>query len=430
MINTHLRDRRYYSKRLTQADLTSGLIESRNLHSIQSFEYDLMTVTATDIDESNNFMLVGLSNGSIDLKEIEDPTYGTLTHLARFDFGQYNINRVQWSPGIDEQIFSILDNHVLQLVDPIDMRVLDKYDFNLKTNWSEWNPNDRKTIAVCCSESQVRLVDVHSGSSVQTVILSAPSRLATHRATRCLWSTQDIHCLIVGDNEGYLHVYDTRHSARPLLVAGEERGQISGMSFTKNNRSIITSQGTENHLVQWAYSNCKLSPSSNKFGKRRKSTSPIQNNSTDQQQSEQQHGVIAGPSRDTNGLKGGNGAATRHKERRRRLAPLAVDAYIRCQIHVTDRHVYCPAPASSYKSKELYIYEIDSGNRIKTLKSEGIMNRGVYTVSSLLPDSLVIYVGGRGRLKTWTIDEGYQRKMEEKMRRYHRTRWDSDDEQE
>jgi hypothetical protein len=80
-------------------------------------------------------------------------------HSARFNFGQYNVNCVQWNPGASEHLFSILDNHVRHIVNPNEMRALDKYEFDMKTNWSEWNRNDRKIIAICGSESQVRLVD-------------------------------------------------------------------------------------------------------------------------------------------------------------------------------------------------------------------------------------------------------------------------------
>jgi hypothetical protein len=57
-------------------DCTTELIRSRNLFSVQTIEYDLMTVTSLDI-ETNNFILVGLSNGSVDLQEVDDPTFGT-----------------------------------------------------------------------------------------------------------------------------------------------------------------------------------------------------------------------------------------------------------------------------------------------------------------------------------------------------------------
>uniref|UniRef100_A0A6G1SEC9 Uncharacterized protein n=1 Tax=Aceria tosichella TaxID=561515 RepID=A0A6G1SEC9_9ACAR len=444
MVHAHLRHRYYYSnnRASNSCQLMSSLIKSRNLFSIQTVEYDIMTVTSLDIDETNNFMLVGLSNGSVDLQEIDDPTYGTSGQLARFNFGQYNVNRVQWNPGIKEQFFSILDNHVLHIVDPIEMRALDKYEFDdMKTNWSEWNPNDRKMVAVCGSESQVRLVDIRSGSSVQTVILGAPSGLSSHRATRCLWSKHDTSCLIVGDNEGYIHIYDTRHSSKPLVLAGEERGQISGMSFARDQCSIITSQGTENHLVEWTYNKCKLQANSRKFKKREKATniqddvhgcgsSSSSKGASSSSKSGSGNPNQAGASSKRQAPSDAAAAAIRKasiKKQKKRPLPLPVSAYIRCQFHVTDSHVFCPVPASTRKSKEIYIYDLKTGDRIKTLKSDDILSQGIYTVTSLMPESLVIYVGGRGRLRTWTIDEGYQRKLEEKMLEYHRTVWDSDD---
>lgn len=426
MIHNHLMNRYYFSSRRANNtySLLNSLIKSRNLFSVQTVEYDLMTVTSLDIDETNNFMLVGLSNGSVDLQEIDDPTFGTSAQLARFNFGQYNVNRVQWNPSTSEQFFTILDNHVLHIVDPIEMRALDKCEFDMKTSWSEWNVNDRQIIAVCGSESQVRLVDIRTGSSAQTVILGAPSGLSTHRATRCLWSKQDTRCLIVGDNEGYLHVYDTRHSTRPLTLAGEERGQVSGMSFTTDQCSIITSQGTQNQLVEWTFDKCKLKANAKKFKKRKREESMI----------------TAGPS-GTNDILGHPGVSSMKqtisdkdskkactKKQKKRSLPLTISAYIRCQFHVTDSHIFCPVPSTTRKSKEIYIYDLKTGDRIKTLKSDDILSQGIYAVSSLLPESLVIYVGGRGRLRAWTLDEGYQRKLDAKMVEYHRTKWDSDDE--
>jgi WD40 repeat protein len=425
MIHTYLKDRCCLgpSRIRESQEFMTNLIRSRNLFSVQTVEYDLMTVTSLDIDETNNFMLVGLSNGSVDLQEIDDPTFGTSGQLARFNFGQYNVNRVQWNPGASEQFFSILDNHVLHIVDPIEMRALDKYEFDMKTNWSEWNQNDRKIIAICGSESQVRLVDIASGSSAQTVILGAPSGLSSHRATRCLWSRHDTSCLIVGDNEGYLHVYDTRRTTRPLTLAGEERGQISGMSFTTDQCSIITSQGTENHLVEWTYNKCRLQANSKKFKKRKREV----NINPDSNSCGSRSGAVS------KGLEGESTKKIASKQAsngrlKKRSLPLPVSAYIRCQFHVTDGHIFCPVPPSTRKSKEIYVYDLKTGDRIKTVRSNDILSQGIYSVSSLLPESLVIYVGGRGRLRAWTIDEGYQRKLEAKTIEYHRTRWDSDDE--
>jgi WD40 repeat protein len=421
MIHTQLRSRYLGTKSAGRARLVSSLLESRNLFNIQTIEYDLVTVISLDIDATKNFILVGSSNGSVDLQEIDDPTYGNMTQIARFTCGQYNVNRVQWNPATSEQFFSILDNHVLHIVDPVEMRVIDKYEFNMKTNWSEWNPNDPKTISVCGSESQVRLVDIRTGSSAQTVILAAQSGLSSHRATRCLWSRHDTSCLIVGDNEGFLHVYDTRHSSRPFILAGEERGQISGMSFAADQFSLITTQGTENQLVEWSYDKCKLVANSHKFKKRKPIVAPEQ--------------VVPGArasskvSAETSRRPNSNASSEKLElmQQKRRIT-LPVSAYIRCQFHVTDSHVFCPVPSSSERSKEIYMYDLKSGDKIKTLKSDDILSQGIYSVTSLLPESLVIYVGGRGRLRAWSIDEGYQRKLEERMNQYHRTRWDSDDE--
>ena len=357
--------------------------------------------------------------------EIEDPRYGSLNTVSRFNFSQFNLNRVQWSPS-NEQFFSLLDNHDLYLADPVEMRIMEKYEFSMKTNWSEWNPNDHRMISVCGSESHVRLVDIRSGSSAQTIILAAPSRLASHRGTRCLWSPQDLNCLIVGDNEGYLHVYDTRHSTRALVTAGEECGQISGMSFDRDNCSIITSQGTENRLVQWHWNKCNLRSDPKKYRARKREIEEQQMVENDHQQKQSSRQCDQGASPQNEKDKKRQKLVTRKHSRR--LIPLPADAYLRCQFHVTDRHILCPVPSRTMKSKEISIYDLKDGAKVKTLKSDGILNQGVFSVSSLLPESVVVFIGGRGRLRVWSLDEDYQRKMEERLKKYRQNRWDSDDE--
>lgn len=323
----------------------------------------------------------------------------------------------------------MLDNHNLYLIDPVTMRSLERFKFEVTTLWSEWNPNHGSLISICGTESQVRMVDIRSGSAVQTIIVGAQSGLPSHRASRCLWSRQDTTCLIVGDNEGYIHIYDTRYVTRPQLCVGEERGQITGMSFTVDQTSIITSQGTNNHLVQWDYDKCSLVPRPNKFKKRPEAIDII---TLDDSTCQQPVATASSTGPSTAGRKGPNGLVKNNnkikKAKLRHPVSLPVTAYLRCQFYVTDRHVYCPVPAGVKKAKEIYIYDIKSGLRIKTLKSNDILSQGVYSVTGLLPESLVLYVGGRNRLRVWTIDEDYQRKMDEKIRQYHRTCWDSDDE--
>lgn len=383
------------------------LVSARIYNSINQSTFIRQLLT-----NSSPSLLLGLSNGSVDLQGIQDSNFGTLDFISRFETSPHNIHRVQWNPG-DEQFFSMLDNHNLHLVDPVEMRTIDKFVFNMKTTWSEWNPNDRKIVAVCGSESKVRLVDIRSGSSVQTIVLAAKSGLSSHRATRCLWSNLDLNCLIVGDNEGYLHIYDTRQTTHPQILVGESYGQISGMSFTHDNSSIITSQGTDNHLIQWTFDKCKLRSTANKFKKERESESSITTDGTSSQ------------------AKGsGSSRAKKLKLARRtsRYPLLSVDTYLRCQFYVTDRHVYCPVPTRTTDSSEIFVYDLISGYRIKTLKSDGILCQGVHAVTGLLPDSLALYAGGKGRLRVWSLDEEYQKKMNEKIAKFHQTRWDSDDE--
>lgn len=427
MISNHILNSRKAPKNRVEArfDIIDNLLESRNLYNVLTIDYDLIAVRSTDLDPSENFLLIGLANGSVEIQGIQIGTTGGLEHIYRYNLSPFNIHRVQWNPG-HEQFFSMLDNHNLYLVDPEEARAIERFNFSNKAYWSEWSPNDRKMIAVCGTESQTRLVDIRSGSAVQTIILSAKSGLASHRATRCLWSKHDTNCLIIGDNEGYIHIFDTRQSSKPYLCSGVERGQISGMSFTNDNCSIMTSQGTNNRLVQWSYDKCTLVPDSHKFKKQLKQV-PVTNAEESSTKSNVQASDSSSKRRKTSRQATKQQTNNNLRFQSRRIVSLPVDAYLKCQFYVTDRHIYCPCPPGSTKAKEFYIYNIESGYRIKTIKSDEILCSGsVNAITGLLPDSLVLYVGGRGRLRVWTLDEDYHRKLEDKMKEYHKTNWDSD----
>lgn len=406
----------------TRERVIGNLLQSRNLFNTQTVEYELTAVYSLDLDPTRNFLLAGLSNGCVDLQGVQDPSIGTLDQIARIGVSNNNCNRVQWSPG-DEQFFSSLDKHALYLVDPVECRVIDEFRFDLATNWSEWNPNDRKLIAVCANDSQVRLVDIRSGSSVQTIILEAKSGLSSHRANRCLWSNHDLSCLIVGDNEGYIHIYDTRHSSKPQLLVGEEIGQISGMSFTNDNNTIITSQGPANSLIEWNFDRCSLTPKPAKFAHRTLVEDEAEQNNNNSQPTSSNH---RHPGLNVRASK--TWSSKKRESLTSRQRPLPVDAYVRCQFYVSDRHLFCPErKISSNCKKELAIYDLNTGSLIKTLNSDEIMCQGTYAVTGLLPEALVLYVGGRKKLRLWTIDEGYQKKLEEKVKRFHTTTWDSEE---
>lgn len=433
MIQRYIERRTWNNRNLDRIcdNITDSLIKSRNFFDVQKLSYELLSVCSVDLDPTGNFLLIGLSNGIVDLQSVDDYKYGTLEGCLKSALTAHNLHRVQWSPSDDEQFFSILDHHNLILVDPCCMRKLETISFNMKTNWSEWNPRDRKMIAVCGSGSQARLVDIRSGSSAQTIILTAKSGLPSHRPTRCLWSGQDLHCLIIGDNEGYMHIYDTRQSSKPLVLAGDGRGQVSGMSFTSDQCSIITSHGTENNLVQWYLDKGSLRQCANKFKKQPKviqiddEQSETQNEASTSAQLIRRYAVDRNPAVSVKRAEGAKRALAA-KKRRDNHNPLPVNAYLRCQFYVSDRHVFCPVPSRVKKSKEIYVYDVESGFRIKTLKSNDILCQGVHCVTGLSPSSLVLYVGGRGRLRVWTIDEDYQRKMDEEIRQFHVNHWDSD----
>lgn len=407
-----------------QSSILADLIQTRNLFDVQKVEYELTTVNSMDIDPSKSFLLVGLCNGSIDIQEISNLNTGNLEPLTFMKLANTNLHRVQWYPG-GEQFFYALDNTTLHLVDPNRLQIIDKFTFNMNAFHSDWNANNDKIIAVCGSQSQVRLVDIKSGNFAQTIILSAPSRLPTHRATRCVWSKSDTTCLIIGDNEGYLHIFDTRHSRVPLVTSSDEfLSQISGMSFTDDQNHIITSHGSNNKLVEWSFNEYKLIPNKDKFNKVKK-----------EKLDEMSDYVKEGSSRPISGTSSKQQFQETKKKLRdkkvsnkpeRKVPNIPGTSFLRCQFHITEDFLFCPVPSTVKKSKELYIYDLKSGSKLKTLKSDEILSTGVYSVVGLLPSSLVLFVGGRGRLRVWTLDEQHKLKLEEKIKKFHVDDWDSE----
>lgn len=314
-----------------------------------------------------------------------DPTFGKLEDLAMLTVAPSAINRVQWCPNQEESLFSVCDNHTLHLVDDVSIKVMEKYHFKIRISSSDWNSLDTRMIAVCGSESQVRLVDLRTGSSVHSMTVSAMSRMPTHRATRCIWSKQDTRCLVVGDNEGFVHIFDTRKSLKSLLTSGQHTSQISGMAFTTDQSQIVTSHGIENKLRLWHFKNGNLKRANTKFF----------NYLADQ--------------------------SLKKSRDRRTLSP---DANMKCQFYVTDKHIFCPTSIDQ-RSDEVWIYEIDSGKLIKTLRSEEILTAGIYSIVGLMNDSISLYVGGRGRLRAWSLDEESEDRLS-KLKKYHVDRWESD----
>lgn len=319
------------------------------------------------------------------------------------------------------------------------MRPVERFSFNIKTCWSDWNPNDTSSVAVCGTESKVRFVDIRIGSSVHSITLSARSGLKTHRASRCLWSKLDQTCILVGDNEGYLHIYDTRHTTRPLLCSNEELGQVSGMSFSKSDFSLFTSHGPRNELVHWQFDKCNLKALAKKFPKefpKGDSETSSQNHAYEQMRPPSQpvHDAQADPPSTSQMMSNLDNTvdstkASRASIRKRKTGPtgaMGTEAYLRCQFYVSENLVFVPAHPNARKSIEVFVHCIKTGRLVKLIKSEEIFTPGSNSITGLLPDSLALYVGGGGRLRVWAMDEDFERKMRQRMLDYEREEWDSD----
>lgn len=406
---------------MRQRSVVKDLLTSRNLHDIQNVQYELLTAYSLDLDPTKNFLLVGLSNGSLNIQEIIDSNLGKLERVSHLNITNTNIHRVQWFPG-DEEFLTALDNHTLFVVDPNKLQIIERYNFHIDTLWSDWNPNTSSVIAICGSDSQVRFVDIRDGSSIHSITLTAPSKLPTHKATRCLWSKCDTTCLVIGDNEGYLHIYDTRHTTRPLNMSQDEfSSQISGIAFTNDMKYIITSHGFDNRLVEWSFDKCQIVPNEDKF---KKTVQP--NLNQDFTSSSSSDPLKQGTSSYLQKVNNNNKKKRVLTARVRLLPCYSSSTYLRCQFHVTDNLIFSPAPSNAKNSKELDIYDIHSGIKIKTVQSDTILSSGVYCVTSLLPRSLTLFVGGRGRLRVWSLDEDYERKRQENVTKFHVDQWDSD----
>lgn len=351
---------------------------------------------------------MGLSSGICEAVCVCDPNLGRLNPVSRFDLSDSAgiLRRVQWSPNHNEECSYVLGSKGLFILD--DSSLLEQFRFKGDAHWADWNTNDIKMIAVSCSNSNVTLVDIASGSALQTITLHSVSGLKKHNVTRCSWSKQDSYCLVVGDNDGFIYVYDTRHSTRPILTAGGELGEVNCMSFTEDQSSIITSHGRKNHLVKWEFDKCSLRPWTSKF-----------KNESDDNLTQTTTVSNASP-RLGRGFRGLTRGSIRSFE------AIAPNIFRGSQFYLSSRHLYCPAGQSRPHTSDLDIYDLKTGLRVKSIKS-GDFSKSIFCVAGNLPESMVLYTGGATGLRVWSPDEDYQRRMEERNANYHQSNWDSDD---
>lgn len=393
-------------------DVIHNLLLTRDVHNLDTIFDDTCFIRSIDIDPTGSFVLYCEDSGQCGVFLIKDANIGSLETAGRVDLDAWRLRRVQWSPDANEPCSYVLGHRSLSILD--DLRPLEQFKFNNDPYWSDWNANDIKMIAVSCNNSTVSLVDIASGGSLQTIILAPISGLRNLIATRCCWSKQDSYCLAVGDNDGFIHIYDIRHSTRAVSIAGEnigeEFGEINCMSFNEDHSAIITTHGPKNRPIQWDFKRCSLKPNPGRFRCRELEV-------------------------DASKLKDEQDAPRRLRKSRSRprvqrqrniLSNAIVPKFFRgSQFYLTSRHLYCPANYNSCEATDLNVYDLKSGLLFKTLSTE-MFSRGVYCVVGLLPDSMVLYTGGSLGLRIWTFDEDHERQVLERVAKYHESDWSSD----
>lgn len=177
----------------------------------------------------------------------------------------------EWFP-MDSGMFSVTFENYLSLVDSSSMNIVETYEImdkypgvRFKSSsvlWSAWNQVDLNTIAIALENSKVRLIDIRVGSPVHLIKTFIPPGQGDCANTRLAWAPNDPDCLVVGDEKGYLHVYDVRFHPRPIVYVGEDNSPnspISHLSFLPDGNQIITSFGSLGQPVLWHFRNKKMS---------------------------------------------------------------------------------------------------------------------------------------------------------------------------
>lgn len=366
-------------------------------------------------------LILGTTNGLIELQAIQDSCLGKLEFADNLVIpGQHFLRRTQWLPNLTEHLFSVISTSALMIVNPATMSEVERYPFKNDILWSDWNPYEASLIAVCGTESMMSLVDLRAGNSLQTMILSCPSGIKKHTANRCCWSKLNSRILLAGDNDGFVHKYDIRNNMKPLFVAGGELGEINCMNFTQDENSLITTHGNRNRIVRWttneSSSTKTLVPDTYAFKLEPK-------------------GVNSG---DTNkrGAAGAEDSASPLirfiRGRRRRNDDPASQAnkfktFLGSQFYMSSRHLYCPAHELLYNDlNDFNIYDLKTGYRIKSLRTDPSFVQGAFCVTGLMPESMVIYTGGMDKLRVWSFDELNRLKQEKLSSQYHTSNWNSD----
>lgn len=249
--------REYFGSHGTiERGIKSEILDRCDMTLLQEVPLARRTINSLDLDNSQAYLLSGGSDASVTLYRIHDYLTGTISPLVdKTTLASEFICRVLWFPH-DQEMFAVATNKSVSFVDTNTLEVaesfrnfLDKMIFDV-----DWNRNKSDVLAVACSASTVRFIDLRSGSCLSSLTISSQLNLKNHAASRVLWDKRDQECLFVGDNFGYIHVYDIRNTRRSLQTFVPEdhlAEPVLGMSFSKDGMMLLTSHGSLNRIYSW-----------------------------------------------------------------------------------------------------------------------------------------------------------------------------------
>lgn len=316
------------------------------------------TASEVDLDVDGQFLLSGGSDGYFRIYEFTNPMDGTLSLVEQKQFVPSFITAIRWFP-TDNGLFCIAYNEVVQFVDTNTLNPCETHTFPGQLFSCDWSSACSSLVALASSSSTVRFVDIRSGSSLSTLIISSQLQSKEHSATRVLWDKNDPDVIFVGDSSGHLHLYDIRNRRHPLQIAHVEDtiGQpVTNMTWTPDGMRLLTTHGVFNKTTMWTFKNKKLINSDVHF------EVPL---------------TRAPP--------------------KNKISPL-----IRCQIYTTDDFLFAPVPLGS---RDIFMHSLTTGVLVKTFSSSEFgssTTRRVNCVSGWGGESYpVIISGGRLHLRSW-----------------------------
>jgi WD40 repeat protein len=253
--------REYFGNHATiERGIKSELLDRCNMTLLQEVPLRHRTINSLDVDVCQEYLLSGGTDGSVTLYRIEDHVDGRLTPLVdKTTLASEFISRISWFP-LDQEMFAVATNRTISFIDTQTLDVAESFrNFHdrmiFDVDWNRTNPN---LLAVACSSSTVRFIDLRTGSSLSSLTISSQMNLKNHAASRVLWDKRDEECLFVGDNFGYIHVFDIRNMRKSLqaFVPDEHVAEpVLGMSFSPDGMKLLTCHGSQNHISSWVAKN-------------------------------------------------------------------------------------------------------------------------------------------------------------------------------